>query len=114
MKIQEFKILFENIAKQLVNHVPGDERLSRFAMIDPMDFVVAAKTKLISLREFCIDVSYPFSTFSIEGNTNFEKITFLVNISKIVGKDAFDEQAVCLQEAKDIAQKFVRYLYWVG
>lgn len=111
MTVQEFKNLFSKIAERVVGHNPEADK-GQFFMVDEEDFTKAAKN-FLNLNSMCIDVSYPIDTTSEVQSTHTTTTTFMMNVSKAVPIDNFELQLITLEEAKIVAEKFIRYLYWI-
>lgn len=111
MTIQEYKTLFSKIAEKVVGHNPTLPK-GQFYMVDDEDFNKAAKN-FLNLNRMCIDVSYPVDTLSEQNSTHLMLTTFVMNISKSVPLENFELQAAALEEAKGIAEKIVKYLFWI-
>jgi len=111
MTVQEYKNLFAKIAEKVVNHNPALTK-GQFFMVDDEEFSKAAKN-FLNLNRMCIDVSYPIDTLSETNGSHIQTTVFVMNISKSIPRDNFDLQVVTLQEAKEVGEKFARYLYFI-
>ena len=111
MTIQEYKSLFAQISTFVVNHNPLVER-SHFFMADSNDYQTIEKT-VLDFNEMCIYVSYPIETIRREEGKYWKHTNFIFDISKIVEKEDFQKEADALQEALEIGDKFLKYLYWI-
>lgn len=110
MTVEEFNIIFENIAVKVLGHSKTNAKLKRYIMSSDDEIKKMAGGKL-DLKSFCMEVSYPIDSFAKENSTFWNKINFVIRIYRQVRPESVSEQIMALEGAKTHILEVLKWLF---
>lgn len=108
MTLAQFKIFFENIAVQVVQHDKTLE-ISQFLMANDDNKVKPQNSMVIS--QWCMEVSYPVDEFKSEMSHFNHSQNFVVKIYKLVEANHIAGQIMAIDGALTLMKDVIEWIY---